>query len=102
MCDCGHADVKSNLQMMTPVVMDMGTDQQASGSGLDKVRSRSGMPCYHASAAAQQHDCLQALSTPRHLSLLMCLCLHSNCPRPFCGVVLTVCRGLCALRPRLC
>ncbi|CAL5223910.1 g6507 [Coccomyxa viridis] len=31
------ADVKSNLQMMTPVVMDMGTDQQASGSGLDKV-----------------------------------------------------------------
>ncbi len=38
--DFGHADVKSNLQMMTPVVMDMGTDQQASGSGLDKVASR--------------------------------------------------------------
>jgi len=31
------ADVKSNLQTMQPVVMDMGTGQQASGSGLDKV-----------------------------------------------------------------
>ncbi len=31
------ADKKSNMQMMQPVVMDMGTGQQASGDVLDKV-----------------------------------------------------------------
>ncbi len=32
-----RADKKSNMQMMQPVVMDMGTGQQASGDVLDKV-----------------------------------------------------------------
>ena len=32
-----HADTKSNMQDLQPLVLDMGTDQQASGSDLDKV-----------------------------------------------------------------
>ena len=38
---CVHADGKSNLQTLQPVVMDMGTNQQASGDELDKVLRQS-------------------------------------------------------------
>lgn len=79
--DCGHADVKSNLQMMQPIVMDIGTDQQASGSGLDKVASCSLLcPDTLINTVVLLVSCsataLMVPSLPYTSLALMCLCWH--------------------------
>ena len=49
-----HADTKSNMQDLQPLVMDMGIAQQASGSDLDKVLS-SDVMCACPSLREQVH-----------------------------------------------
>ena len=54
-----HADTKSNMQDLQPLVMDMGTGQQASGSGLDKVLSPGHHACLSYSQRGEAH-CIHA------------------------------------------
>ena len=53
-----HADTKSNMQDLQPLVMDMGIAQQASGSDLDKVLSSDGDVCMSLSEKGRSlHTC---------------------------------------------